>query len=58
MFYMRHWGSKLNDAIEIIQQQDFLGQILSIKNTLLKWLAVLLIGASIGNIIQHQKMVR
>ena len=24
MFYMRHWGSKLNDAIEIIQQQDFL----------------------------------
>lgn len=25
MFYMRHWGSKLNDAIEIIQQQDFLG---------------------------------
>ena len=23
MFYMRHWGSKLNDAIDIIQQQDF-----------------------------------
>ena len=23
MFYMRHWGSKLNDAINIIQQQDF-----------------------------------
>ena len=23
MFYMRHWGSKLNDAIDIIKQQDF-----------------------------------
>lgn len=26
MFYMRHWGSKLNDAIDIINKQDFLGQ--------------------------------
>ena len=23
MFYMRHWGSKLNKAIDIIQDQDF-----------------------------------
>lgn len=23
MFYMRHWGNKLNTAIDIIQQQDF-----------------------------------
>lgn len=23
MFYMRHWGSKLNDAIDIIEKQDF-----------------------------------
>ena len=25
MFYMRHWGNKLNDAIDIINKQDFLG---------------------------------
>ena len=24
MFYMRHWGNLLNEAVEIIQQQDFL----------------------------------
>ena len=24
MFYMRHWGSLLNNAVETIQQQDFL----------------------------------
>lgn len=24
MFYMRHWGSLLNNAVEIIEQQDFL----------------------------------
>ena len=24
MFYMRHWGNLLNDAVEQIQQQDFL----------------------------------
>ena len=23
MFYMRHWGSRLNKAIDIIQTQDF-----------------------------------